>query len=108
MIEYALKPKDELDRFYDPAKAMRMLLAACLRLGFERVIVVVPGAKGYASDYTHMTLVDHTYFKNHQLLNCEGFVCSSLSYFPGPWKWLGCHFVFNETKLVFDRVPGHC
>lgn len=95
-----------LEHLPDPAKALRMLLAASLRLGIERVIVVVPGAKGYASDYTHMTFIDRAYIENHQLLNCEGFSCSSLSYFPGAWEWLGRYFIFHEMKVVFHRIPG--
>jgi len=34
----------------------------------------------------------------------EGFVRSSFSYFPGPWEWVGNHFVFHEMKVIFDRV----
>ena len=88
--------------------ALRVLLAACLRLGIERVVVVVPGAKGYTSDRTHKTFIDRTYLETHMPLISEGFVRSSLSYFPGPWEWVGHHFVFHEMKVIFDRViePG--
>ena len=93
-----------LEHLPDPVAALHLLLAACLRLGIERVIVVVPGAKGYASDRTHKTFIDHAYLENHMPQNSEGFVRSSISYFPGPWQWVGRHFVFHEMKVIFDRV----
>lgn len=97
-----------LEHLPDPVAALRVLLAACLRLGIERVVVVVPGAKGYASDRTHKTFIDRTYLETHMPQISEGFVRSSLSYFPGPWGWVGRHFVFHEMKVIFDRViePG--
>jgi SAM-dependent methyltransferase len=93
-----------LEHLADPAAALRVLLAACRRLGIVRVVVVVPGAKGFASDRTHKTFIDHAYIEGHLPQNSEGFVRSSPSYFPGPWEWIGRHFVFNEMKLVFDRA----
>lgn len=94
-----------LEHLPDPAAALSILLAACRRIGVKRVIVVVPGAKGFASDHTHKTFVDRGYIESHLPLQSEGFVLSSLSYFPGPWEWVGRYFVFHEMKVVFDCVP---
>lgn len=93
-----------LEHLPDPVDALRVLLASCRRIGVERVIVVVPGAKGYASDSTHKTFIDHTYLKERIPQRIEGFALSGLSYFPGPWKWVGRYFVFHEMKVVFDSV----
>lgn len=93
-----------LEHLPDPIAALHVLLAACLRLGIERVIIVVPGAKGYASDRTHKTFIDRAYFETHMPKFSEGFARTSLSYFPGPWAWVGSHFVFHEMKVIFDRV----
>lgn len=93
-----------LEHLPDPVAALHVLLAACLRLGIKRVIVIVPGAKGYASDRTHKTFIDRAYLENRMPQNSEGFVRSSISYFPGPWRWVGRHFVFHEMKVIFDRV----
>lgn len=92
-----------LEHLPDPAQALHRLLDASVRLGIERVIVVVPGSKGYASDRTHKTFIDKTYVET-RLLDPEcGFVRSSIGYFPGPWEWIGRYFVFHEMKIVFDR-----
>lgn len=93
-----------LEHLSEPAAAFGILLAACQRIGVERVIVIVPGAKGYASDHTHKTFIDSSYLKTYMTLNGENFVLSSLSYFPGPWEWVGRYFIFHEMMMVFDRV----
>jgi SAM-dependent methyltransferase len=93
-----------LEHLSDPAVALRVLLAACRRLGIERVVVVVPGAKGYASDRTHKTFIDRIYLETHTPQISEGFVRSSISYFPVPWGWVGRYFIFHEMKVIYDRV----
>lgn len=92
-----------LEHLPDPVAALRVLLASCRRLGIFRVIVIVPGARGFASDRTHKTFIDAAWVQAHLAANVEGFRRSAPSYFPGPWEWIGDHFVFNEMKLVFDR-----
>ena len=93
-----------LEHMPDPAAALGVLLAACQRIGIERIIVVVPGAKGYLLDRTHKTFINRAYVESCLPLHSDGFIRSRLSYFPGPWEWIGRYFVFHEMKLVFDRV----
>lgn len=92
-----------LEHLPDPVAALETLLAACRRLDIGRVVLVVPGARGFASDRTHKTFIDRGYIEKHNLQNAEGFVCNGISYFPGPWEWLGRCFAFHEMKIVFDR-----
>ena len=93
-----------LEHLPDPAAALQVLLTACLRLGIERVVVIVPGARGYASDRTHKTFIDRAYFESKMPRSTDGFIRSAISYFPGPWEWVGRYFVFHEMKVIFDRV----
>ena len=94
-----------LEHLPDPAEALSILFAACNRIGIERVIVVVPGARGFASDSTHRTFIDRGYVTAKLSMNFAGFRRTSLSYFPLPWEWVGRYFVFHEMKIVFDRAP---
>jgi len=93
-----------LEHLPDPAAALRILLAACRKLGVGRVIVVVPGAKGYAADRTHKTLIDRAWLEAQVPVQDEGFVRRPPTYFPGRWEWIGRYFVFHEMHVVFDRV----
>lgn len=92
-----------LEHLPDPTKALHLLLKACVRLGIDRVVMVVPGAKGYASDRTHKTFINRDYLETNMPQSIDGFVRSGISYFPGPREWIGRYFVFNEMKVVFDR-----
>ncbi len=93
-----------LEHLPDPASALLTLLAACHRLGIERVIVVVPGIKGFAADRTHKTFVDSSYLETRIPQISSGFTRNRPSYFPGPWASLGRMFTFHEMKVVFDRI----
>lgn len=92
-----------LEHLPDPAEALRILLLACQRIGVTRVVVVVPGSKGFASDRTHKTFVNRAYIEKLLPAQNNGFVISSLSFFPGPWEWVGRYFIFHEMKVVFDN-----
>lgn len=90
-----------LEHLADPAAALTRLLAACRRLSIQRVIMVVPGAKGYRSDPTHQTFIDAGWLRAHPLpADCE-FIAKAPEYFPGP-RWLGRYFVFHEMLVVFE------
>lgn len=92
-----------LEHFADAQQVLRRLLRRCGELGIGRLILVLPGLKGYHSDATHKTFVDRRYLTEHGLLSCEGYTASSLSYFPGNVEAIGRHFVFHEMKVVYRR-----
>jgi SAM-dependent methyltransferase len=92
-----------LEHLAEPAKALRVLFSACHRLGITRVIVIVPGKKGYQSDKTHKTFIDQNYIETNLSNSYDGFVRSSISFFPGPWEWIGRYYIFHEMKVIFDR-----
>lgn len=96
-----------LEHLPDPAVALSVLLASCRRIGIQRVVVIVPGAKGFASDPTHKTFIDAAWVKSNFPDRLEGFCFSPPTYFPGPWAWVGHYFVFHEMKLVFDQRTRH-
>lgn len=93
-----------LEHLPDPLAALQVLFAACTRLGIERVIVVVPGAVGYASDHTHKTFISQKWLDSNMPTEFAGFMRSSINYFPGNLEWIGRYFVFHEMKVVFDSV----
>lgn len=93
-----------LEHLQDPAEALDRLLRACRRLGIHRLIVVVPGLKGYRSDPTHRTFIDADWIARHPVAEPQGWILRPPRYFPGP-PWVGRFFAYHEMKLVFDRRP---
>lgn len=93
-----------LEHFQDAADALKKILGSCRRLGVERVIVIVPGEKGYRFDNTHRTFVSRGYLTEHGILEEAGFRAVSISYFPINMEWIGKFFVFHEMKIVYEKI----
>ncbi|WP_422013824.1 class I SAM-dependent methyltransferase [Roseateles sp.] len=93
-----------LEHLPDPTAMFGRLLRACRRLGLQRVIVIVPGAKGYASDATHRCFIDWNYAQSHGWQQLEGFQLSRRRFFPWPQETGGNWFVYNEMQMVFDDM----
>ena len=93
-----------LEHFDDAAQGLKKILDSCKRLAIKRVIIVVPGKKGYSFDDTHLTFVDRAYIDASNLTHYNGFVASQFSYFPFNIAKIGDYFTFHEFKIIFDDV----
>jgi SAM-dependent methyltransferase len=93
-----------LEHFDDAARGLKKILDSCKRLAIKRVIIVVPGKKGYSFDDTHLTFVDRAYIDASNLTQYNGFVASQFSYFPFNIAKIGDYFTFHEFKIIFDDV----
>ena len=93
-----------IEHLPDSAQAVRALWRACRRIGIRRIIVVVPGWKGFLSDKTHKTFVDQRYLDKHGLLSCEGYAVARACYFPFNMESLGKVFSYHELKIVYERA----
>jgi hypothetical protein len=78
-------------------------MKSCKRLGIERIVIVVPGYKGFLSDKTHRTFVDKEFLINHRLIENEDFRLISCKYFPFNLPVFGKFLTHNETLFVFER-----
>lgn len=92
-----------LEHFDRAADGLRQILRACARLGVSRVVIVVPGEKGYAFDNTHRSFVNIEYLHRNQLLDCEGYRVSNMRYFPINREAVGKYFTFHELKIIYDK-----
>ena len=95
-----------LEHLPDPAAALTRLFGSCVQLGIRRVLIVVPGAKGFAVDPTHKTFVDPAFMDQHFARPVSGFQRSLTRFFPFPWESAGRHLTINEMMVRFDRSPS--
>lgn len=94
-----------LEHFANPASVLRKLFHSCARVGIGRLVVVVPGAKGYAFDKTHKSYVNKSFLESRRLLtDCEGYSVTKSIYFPINMESFGNHFTFHELKVVYDQT----
>jgi SAM-dependent methyltransferase len=93
-----------LEHFADASFVLRRLLSSCRRLGVQRVVLTLPGWKGYLSDPTHKTFIDRRYLEREALISREGYALEHASYFPIDHEAVGRYFVFHELIAVFERT----
>jgi len=94
-----------LEHFADPASVLRKLFRSCARLGIERLVFVVPGAKGYKSDKTHKTFINRSFLERKRLIDCEGYAMTRSLCFPIDMEWMGRFLTYQEFKFVYDHTP---
>ncbi len=97
IISHVLEHLDDADH------VLRKILLSCARLGIKRVILVVPGEKGFAYDKTHRTFIDKSYLQNKNLGNVHGYAIAFMRHYPFNAAWVGKYFTHNELLVVFDK-----
>ena len=95
-----------LEHLPNPTASFSRLLRACERLGVARVVAVVPGSRGFASDTTHLTFIDSHYLVNNGWDRLPGYKLSKQRFFPLPREAGGGVYVYNEMQLVFDQIDS--
>ena len=97
------KPNYCLVLFQNPDKVFRQMLSSCSRLGIKRIILVVPGKKGFAYDKTHRTFIDKRYLQQNKLQNIVGYTITLMKHYPFNAAWAGKDFTHNELLVVYDK-----
>ena len=93
-----------LEHLQCPAESLRTLLHSARRLALRRVLVIVPGKKGFASDPTHRHHIDAGFFKANSLESTAGYKIAAQNSFPGNIRLLGSVFTHHEFRIVYDSV----
>ena len=94
-----------LEHFPNASEVLRKLLRSCRRLRVQRVVIVVPGKRGFRADATHKTMVDRRLLDAQGLMACEGYRLGKASYFPMDVELIGDYFAFHELKVIYERIP---
>ena len=92
-----------LEHLKNPDSAFRSILQSCTRLGIRKIVVVVPGLKGFKFDKTHKTFVNEDYLKKHNLWNTEGYFVVNKKYFPLNFSFLGRYFTYHELMVIYEK-----
>jgi len=92
-----------LEHLDEPMDKLTRLLEACSRLGIQRVLVIVPGRRGFASDATHRTFIDAAMLSAPSVTGTTGFSLTSTRHFPINIAQVSRFFTHLELQAVFDR-----
>lgn len=93
-----------LEHLDNPMDKFNALLKAARSLGVDRVLAIVPGRAGFASDNTHLTFVDAGMLSSDAPVRGTGFVLARQRYFPGNWRAIGDRFTHHELQATFQRL----
>lgn len=92
-----------LEHLHEAPAVLRALARSCRRIGISRMILVLPGRKGFLHDPTHATFINRAFLEEHDLANPEGYRIVETTYFPLPMEWGGKVFTHSEMMVVYDR-----
>jgi SAM-dependent methyltransferase len=92
-----------LEHLEGPLQAITRIMESCERLGIQRIIVAVPGKKGFQSDSSHAEFIEYPFFETNGLLNHGSFSMTSCRYFPVNLRCIGDVFTYHEMIVVYDR-----
>lgn len=95
-----------LEHLDEPMAKLSQLLRACKRLGITRVLVIVPGRRGYASDATHRTFIHASMLSDPAVTSGTGFTLRSTRHFPIDFEMVGNVFTHLELQALFEQSAG--
>jgi SAM-dependent methyltransferase len=90
-----------LEHLHDPMRKFNGLLRAARGLGVRRVLAIVPGKAGYASDDTHRTFVDAAMLASREPVEGTGFRLEDKHYYPGNTRAIGDVFLYHELRALY-------
>lgn len=95
-----------LEHFQEPEKLLDLLIQEQTIMGLRRLIIVVPGKKGFLSDETHSTFIDKKWFKLFFNEDQRGIRIKKVSFKYFPWnnERLGNIFTHHELHAILDFV----
>ncbi len=93
-----------LEHIEDANKVIKKLFESANRLEIKRIVIVVPGIKGFKYDHTHKTYIDMEYINMNNLDKLFNYILVYKKYFPVNSKLFSKFFTHNELVLVYDRV----
>jgi SAM-dependent methyltransferase len=90
-----------LEHLPDAATLMPKLFGAARDLGVSRIVITVPGRKGYDRDETHCTFVNPAYIRTNDLERISGFRLTAEHFHPFPFEAAGNYFAENTYVMLY-------
>jgi len=93
-----------MEHLPDVAELMPKLFESAAALGVSRIVITVPGKKGYDRDQTHRTFINPAYIREHLLQNVAGFHLKSEGFHPLPFEAAGNHLAENTYVMIYTKI----
>jgi hypothetical protein len=93
-----------LEHLDNSQEIIKRIFESCHRLGIKRIVITVPGVKGFKLDKTHRTFIDKKYLAEHGIPDHKLYSIIVFKYFPVNWPTFSRYFTHNELRLVFEKT----
>jgi SAM-dependent methyltransferase len=93
-----------LEHFSTPQNVLESLFPALAEIGIQKIIVVVPGIKGFKSDPTHKKFINEAFLHHHNLFQTNFYAVNQTRYFPFNIASAGKIFTHNEWIVVYKKI----
>lgn len=92
-----------LEHLEQSSNVITKIFESCHRIGIIRIVLTVPGHKGYKSDKTHETFINMDYLSRTGIPDNKFYQLKVHKYFPVNSESFSKVFTHNELRLVFDK-----
>lgn len=92
-----------LEHIEDASEIFKKIIKSCKRMGIEKIVLVVPGYKGYLSDNSHRTYINRSYLVKNNIVKLHGYHLRIVEYFPFNIEMAGNIFTHNESIFVYEK-----
>ena len=89
-----------LEHLKNPVDVLNILFKTCYKKQIKRLVLIVPGKKGFALDRSHKAYVDK---KTINSANSYGYTLTHQKYFPINSAFISKIFPYNELISVYDK-----
>ncbi len=93
-----------LEHLPNVTSLMPKLFESAKALGVSRIVITVPGLKGYNRDETHRTFVNPAYIKKNKLEKVAGFQLTTEHFHPFPFESAGKFLAENTYVMVYKKI----
>lgn len=90
VLEHLPKPKETLEKILESASKKKI----------KRIVIVVPGRKGFEADQTHIEFIDHHFFSQTKM---NGYKIIYQKYYPINHALIGNFLRYQEMIIVLEK-----
>ena len=91
-----------LEHIPNPVEVLKKIISSCRLKSINKIIIVVPGKKGFKFDNTHQHFISKDFFVKNNLLDFDGYSITLMKYFPINLRWIEDVFTYHELQIVFS------
>jgi hypothetical protein len=92
-----------LEHLIDAKYILPKLVSSAKRIGIKKIIIIVPGIRGFFSDPTHKIYIDKTFFLVNNYQKIDDYIIKFERYYPINVRIIGNMFKYQELWIIYEN-----